>query len=505
MADDRISRGRFNETLAAFRCLSQETGDEKCDNEVLETLTERLKEEESRDLMTQEAFTDIKKMLCNQEMFLSKSCDRQDKSRERVLHIQVCTHCFRVLRNSCVMSTKNQDMLGVVDVLQVVKRLIYLLTSEQSPAEEQVVAVRCGVQFVGNFVSGNKSTQSLVWQQFFPEVFLCLLKFDDFKVSVYICMVIYNCLHDCQYHIQQLIKHPTGLSIVESVLMLCQRESEQEWGLFIVEELLQCQEFILTQFETLSPECKCILLDITSAKLDSTAGHREGSTTEGHERGNSEFIPAFSIAFLADVFEQQAQKLLLSAVQANTKEAGTLVESTVVLRVLRVLCVATSIQDKYGILQARTSLLETALDLLQKAHTIGKSGENVFTVRQTLSNEASRRQTTENPVFGFKGDLIRLIGNMSSRNKRNQDLVRQLEGIGLLLDHCNIDELNPFINQWAVFAIHNLCENNAENQSVIASMQQRGVVGSKVLKDMGIEVEDRDGKLYVKTSPKAEQ
>lgn len=42
--------------------------------------------------------------------------------------------------------------------------------------------------------------------------------------------------------------------------------------------------------------------------------------------------------------------------------------------------------------------------------------------------------------------------------------------------------------QWTILAVRNLCENNAENQKIIASLTQQGVVSSAVLHEMGLTV-----------------
>jgi ataxin-10 len=54
------------------------------------------------------------------------------------------------------------------------------------------------------------------------------------------------------------------------------------------------------------------------------------------------------------------------------------------------------------------------------------------------------------------------------------------------------------IIQWVVLAIRNLCENNLENQAVIASMTRKGAVDSSVLLEMGLTLHaDGDSKIVV--------
>ena len=43
------------------------------------------------------------------------------------------------------------------------------------------------------------------------------------------------------------------------------------------------------------------------------------------------------------------------------------------------------------------------------------------------------------------------------------------------------------MQQWAIFAIRNLTENNAENQELIGSTKLEGLADDQQLKDMGID------------------
>ncbi|CAM4444567.1 unnamed protein product, partial [Lepidochelys olivacea] len=55
------------------------------------------------------------------------------------------------------------------------------------------------------------------------------------------------------------------------------------------------------------------------------------------------------------------------------------------------------------------------------------------------------------------------------------------------------------VNQWAVYAIRNLTEQNERNQEVIAQMEQQGLADNSILKNMGLEIEKRDEKLMLKS------
>ncbi|CAG9766165.1 unnamed protein product [Ceutorhynchus assimilis] len=155
--------------------------------------------------------------------------------------------------------------------------------------------------------------------------------------------------------------------------------------------------------------------------------------------------------------------------------------------VLKLLACISSNEKSLAFLQNNKDLLINASVLLINLHRIGKASNNVFTPILKLAeiNNPSE-DITRNPAFGFKADLVRLIGNLCWKNQMMQNLAREGEIIPILLDSCNIDAKNPFIIQWVIYAIRNICENNLENQSVIAGLTQRGFIDSKVLQEFGL-------------------
>ncbi|KAJ3326612.1 Ataxin-10 [Blyttiomyces sp. JEL0837] len=83
-------------------------------------------------------------------------------------------------------------------------------------------------------------------------------------------------------------------------------------------------------------------------------------------------------------------------------------------------------------------------------------------------------------LFMLKVDTIKVIANLSYRSKEVQDEFRKIGGIPVVLNHCNIDDANPFLKEWSIFAIRNLCENNTENQDLIAGMKPQGLSNDSV-------------------------
>ncbi|XP_066245060.1 uncharacterized protein [Euwallacea similis] len=129
--------------------------------------------------------------------------------------------------------------------------------------------------------------------------------------------------------------------------------------------------------------------------------------------------------------------------------------------------------------------------LLINAHRLGKCEGSVFVPMQKLEELQNPSEGLRgNLVFGFKADLVRLIANLCWKNQVMQDLAREAELIPVLLDCCNMDAKNPFIIQWAILAVRNICENNKENQLIIGSLTQKKFINSEVLENFGVKLHD---------------
>nr|CAI5840925.1 unnamed protein product [Callosobruchus analis] len=152
-------------------------------------------------------------------------------------------------------------------------------------------------------------------------------------------------------------------------------------------------------------------------------------------------------------------------------------------------------------LQINKDLFINAGVLLINVHKLGKEPNSCFTPLQKLSELGKPNDGLKNhPAFGFKADLIRLIGNMCWKNLEMQNLARTADLIPVILDSCNIDARNPFIIQWAILAIRNLLENNAENKKIVAGLHQDGVVPIEVLNQLGLTLHS-DGENDIKVVP----
>ncbi|XP_076749567.1 ataxin-10 [Xylocopa sonorina] len=274
--------------------------------------------------------------------------------------------------------------------------------------------------------------------------------------------------------------------------------------------LLYHTNVLQTAYNNMTLEDKLCLLEIIYKRLSNSVEDPK----EGY------MFTMNTIEFLIEKFCRRSD-LILKTVDACLDE----IEPTEVVILLDILGTLTSGSCKeYNFIKDHKSLLINCIYLLKSIQMIGKQSDNCFTPLQKLSDVASAMpQTTgspfeenpngnsetekakgkitsakndihSHPAFGFKAGLIRVIGNMSYRNKECQDIIRETDAIPLLLDCCNIDARNPLIMQWTILALRNLCEDNPANQEIIRNCTRVGVVASGTLREMGVTLhEDEQG------------
>nr|XP_033808635.1 ataxin-10 isoform X2 [Geotrypetes seraphini] len=368
--------------------------------------------------------------------------------------------------------------LGLIEVSVCVIWILHGINDQQS----SLAAFRCGLQYLGNMAAGNRDSRNRIWKCTFPDFFLTCLNHLDGKVITYGAMLFFTCL-DVEKVIE--LQQVKNLPVAQSVVSTYRKLPESEWlFLTITDHFLKCPELVEDIYAKLSNQERITLLDVILAKIS----ERDPVNSE------ETLIPLKLVEFLASCFKETCKDVLKLASGTSTDDE----ESLIVIRLLDVLCEMTCNAKHLEWLQNCPLLLETVIDILQLAHFAGKQNKNVF----TASHSVSKMEEVSHPAVGFKAHLIRLIANLCYEHKDNQEKVFHLDGIPLILDNCSIDDNNPFLNQWAVYAIRNLTKQNEKNQEVIAKMERQGLADYSVLKSMGLQVEERDGKLLLKSLKK---
>lgn len=401
---------------------------------------------------------------------------------------QVSAEFFRFLRNAFAGDrTSAEAAPSRKKLLHNVDHLIRALMEQRSkdPTDKDVtVALRCGVQCLGNLVAVSARAKDCVWSLTFggsTPIYPVLLSSDDSMLRMYASMLLHVCCLDAAL-LRCLFWSRSATEVVTSLARMI-TDTESEWSLFLL-ELFLTHENSPDIFDKLPGQERWVVLDVAVEQV---------------QKKGSRAVHAGFLNHLCTLLQRK-----LEEIQAlpGCIEEGKL-EPVQVSKMLSVLCEAACNDNYSELIQLKDSLLKAALGVLKVVHSLGKSGNNAFTPAPKLDDLVKADQEGSgdvDPRRNFKKDLVRLIGNMSHRCRPNQELVRQTEGIPLLLDVCNLDAKNPYIIQWVVLAIRNLLEDNWENQKVVARLVHKGLaMDAPQLQELGVRLDILS--LYEKGKP----
>ncbi|XP_015991191.1 ataxin-10 isoform X1 [Rousettus aegyptiacus] len=447
------------------------------DLEALRALTALFKEQRNRETAPRTIFQRVLDILKKSSHAVELACRDPSQADGLASSLQLITECFRCLRNACIECFVNQNSIRNLDAVCIAVDLIFLFRELRVEQEALLTAFRCGLQFLGNIASRNEASQSAVWLHAFPELFLSCLNHPDKKIVSYSSMILFTSLNSARMKDLE-----ENLNIAINVVEAHYKQPESEWPfLIITDHFLKSPELVKAMYAKMSNQERVTLLDIIIAKV------------MADEPLTREEVPVYlsHAELFASTFVDQCRLVLKLTSEQYTDDE----EALATIRLLDVLCEMSVHDDLLGYLQAYPGLLDRGVDLLRLIHVTGTDATNIFSACSYIKADSN----VANMAEGFKSHLIRLIGNLCYKNRINQDKVNEMDAIHLILDNCRPDDRNPFMTQWVVYAIRNLTEDNSQNQDLIASMEEQGLVDASLLKKMGFEVEKRGGRLVLKS------
>ncbi|XP_048249583.1 ataxin-10-like isoform X1 [Haliotis rufescens] len=404
--------------------------------------------------------------------------------------VKCATETFRCLRNACAGCHGNQTTIGgSPTVLSDTHAVLEVVSGHPSTADLTTLQ-RCALQFIGNLCVGHYLNQENVCR-----LFLCtfrrMLQSSDSGVVNYTCMVLHNCLlpptaatTDRVLPDYLRLDDDNVDGVVLSVIEVTVQD-DVEWGLYVVEDLLQVAAFCETFYTRLSPTHRLFVVEVVIGMLKRV--ECDTSTEKLH------VVAMENLLYLGREVKTYSHQIL----QAGLQDSHDSQTSLLLVKILEALGAATSLHSLYGSLQNDSDLLVCCINLLHGIHEIGRQGGNHFTAVEKMTE--SDQIDPHHPAFGLKRDLIRLLANMVFHHKVNQDKVRELDGIALILDQSNMDGKNPFITQWVVLAIRNLCEDNADNKQYLAGLRLEGLANNvTMLQEFGVKAELQGDKIVVR-------
>ena len=371
--------------------------------------------------------------------------------------------------------------------------MVSLLPPESVKTDPERVLYRCLIQAVANMTVNNPANQlglitSSRWQDISRKIFLV----DDRKCGEYSCMLLSTCfsrsdaveafINGSESHASFLIDCLTKLTSVFE-------DEETEWAVFAVQKSWNANGFArFLREKAVDGHVRSFLYQIFSNMIQKNGEKDETVRESNGDEGDENFSVGLrsNIAALAEVFNVEASEVF----STTSLDAPPVVDvdpasaSRHFSELLDVLCIASSSSTL-------VSELQSSLELVMSVTTILIQ---IVALSRNSSSSASSSSTPDGRRVFYR-DVVRLLGNLCWKHRRNQDAVRDLNGVPALLNSFHIDESSPFVRQWAVFALRNLCEDNLENQEAVAGIQLRGVEDrGGVLEEMGLEIELDGGK-----------
>ncbi|XP_044735528.1 ataxin-10 [Chrysoperla carnea] len=390
---------------------------------------------------------------------LKTNVDKQIKISDS---LPLLRQIYLTLRNSVAIHKSVQKKISINnEILDLTNFLITALSSNETYINCLIVIL----QFLGNLVTQNEQQlQVIIWDKF-NEILLLLFHSTPNRIPSIVGMILYNIF----LQNKQLI--PDDIKFIKNAIILY--ESESDYGELLLELLLQTN-ILIRYYSELEVTQRFVLLELIKGTMFDD---------------ESTLITNELMMFISTEFKKKSDCILKTVTDYVNK-----IEPQEVVCLLDIIASASCLNKYSSCLIQDKSLLINCVFLLKSIHSVGKEGNNHFSAIQKLSeltlNEKIEPTIKDHPGFGFKAALIRVVGNLCWKNTENQNLVRELEGIQLLLDCCNIDARNPFIIQWVIFAVRNLCEGNPDNQKLIAGMTKAKTVDSETLQKMGIVLND---------------
>lgn len=255
-------------------------------------------------------------------------------------------------------------------------------------------------QFLHNLCVGQSSFCQKMWLHFEQTILTLVDSEVDAKLRNVLSAILLQVIkNDGSFASNAQRTNNTAKLLLEAIVN--DQEGVLQFPLLVIQELLRNQtEFsIESTYGYLDYRQRFVLLDIIAEEKIQSLDKRY-------------------VQFLADTFKSQSTILM------TVLKREEVAEPSEVSKILSILGNFSHISECMPLLQNDKSLLIDAVYLLRMVHDAGKENkDHLFSTVKNLTEMADREKMESDPVFGFKRDLIRLIGNLCYKHKENQDQV----------------------------------------------------------------------------------
>lgn len=350
------------------------------------------------------------------------------------------------------------------------------------------------VEFLCNFVTCNAQNAALVWNRAFPKLFSKLLECDNRAASSAAAALVHNCIAVLPERMSDIVKiwqdsEGEGRSLAQSLLQQVRIPDDGDnaeefekfsWSYLVIKRLIEAG-LLGEAFKALGPPLQDVLKDTEvdfSSDQETLLGVLEAAIGKSAEIPTRESdtditVPEESLPFFSELLEVSLQKRNGNVLRLTLSTTGSII----------ILCSESSKLTSLKITCIKAAV-ERLKQLTQSAH----------------ATESSKSMQTS----GLRASAIRAIALSCDRYRAGQELVRDLEGIPLVLNALSYEKdpaVNPFLREWAIIAVRNLCLDNEQNANEISSYELHDISkDNEFLQRAGLEafVDDTSGQRRVR-------
>ncbi|KAF8479771.1 spinocerebellar ataxia type 10 protein domain-containing protein, partial [Russula ochroleuca] len=417
-----------------------------------------------------------------------------------------------------------------------IRQLIYLLTAWTTDNNESTFATtRMLTQTLSNLVTGNQELLDQFWSVHMeiPEeqsVLIRLLGLSDLRTVLSVLVLVMNCVHASSERGHTLVTTSIGIRVCVSILDRLEGQEDEtkvfELGYAVFSELFQFGYFpelykrTSIDDEPVSPT-QTVLLKLLDSFLNSVPtpfrdqdDHRNNlagflasafllqaeHAQQAIQQATGELSPSQNVA--TDVRGGGGTPTGAASCALDGRLPGVWVAFVLLSTCLSSILLAEH-EDCSGVCtdpggvtsshvchdtistsrtRAGSGFIEELLESLRLLHNF-LPRINFGKVRSSPEGrEGVPDHAADAADFPYlKRDLVRLLGILCHNCRAIQDRVRLCGGIPVVLNLCAIDDRNPYLREYALFALRNLLHNNSENQAVVNTFQADKHVGPDVV------------------------
>ncbi|KAI8062704.1 spinocerebellar ataxia type 10 protein domain-containing protein [Gongronella butleri] len=403
---------------------------------------------------------------------------------------------IKLLRNATAANAQGQALAceaGVIDDLVGLVRFC-----GNSLDQHRLLMVRLCTQAVCNMVTGNDVVLDKMWNVWCEReetaVWNRVIEANDKDSVTGGLILVYQCIRNSSARCASLVKTTHGLTMLKSVLYEIDRSHAEETnqhfelGYLIMHEILTNGFFVDVIYRLSTGDAINEKQMVVIKMLDSSL-HKDNAPVLPW---TAREMDTLSTLLLNECNQAHTiiDNVLAAAQQQHDKPTGSLDDDQVSLTYI---CLVLLLQIMNWLMMHG----DTTRPAAKKSWLAHQGMQKTIELLRQCDRlaEWKEKEQLKNGFAFVKRELVRLLGNLCYQDKACQDDIRELGGLGLILNQMQIDDTNPYIREYATLALRHVLENNTANQQWIEQLKPMGTSQPEELTRMGLQSSIVDGKI----------